>query len=257
MDESDRNFVQGLAKGLAVIEAFDGEQADMTLSAMAKKVGLSPATTRRMLMTLQALGYVGADRGRFFPLPRTLRLGHAYLSALPLTTIVQPKLTELTRELDESCNLAVLDGADIVIVARATARRLAEDYVLLGHRLPAHATSVGKVLLASPAQRTALEALLVRPLAAMTPRTITDPAELRSELAAVARQGWAVNDEESNLGLRSIAVPVILNGTSIAAISLSADAGRISAAALVERYLPPLQAAAGSLSYALVKPARR
>ncbi|MCC6829648.1 MAG: helix-turn-helix domain-containing protein [Novosphingobium sp.] len=252
MDEADRNFVQGLARGLAVIESFDREHPEMTLSQVARRIGESPASTRRMLMTLRALGYVGADRDRFFPLPRMLRLGHAYLSALPLATVVQPRLTELTRELDESSSLAVLDGTDIVIVARATARRLTEDYMVLGYRLPAHATSVGKVLLASPAQAGALDAMLSEPLQPMTRHTIAEPQKFRAELARIARQGWALNDQETREGIRSIAVPVILSGTSIAALSVSAATSRMTAASLVKTYLPPLQGAAASLSAALV-----
>ncbi len=252
MDEADRNFVQGLARGLAAIESFDREHPEMTLSEVARRIGQSPASARRMLMTLRELGYVGVDRGRFFPLPRMLRLGHAYLSSLPLATVVQPKLTELTRELDESCSLAVLDGTDIVIVARATTRHLAEDYMVLGYRLPAHATSVGKVLLASPAQTGALDALLSQPLQALSRYTITDRRKLRAELAEVARQGWALNNQETREGIRSIAVPVVLSGTSIAALSVSALVTSMSASSLVKNYLAPLQNAAAQLSYALV-----
>lgn len=205
---ADREFVQSLAKGLSVIEAFGAGVPAMTLSEVARKVGLTPGSTRRVLLTLERLGYVASESGRYALLPQTLRLGYAYLSSLPLTTLVQPVLTRLTLEVDESCTLAMLDGSDVVFVARSAARRLKQDYMVIGGRLPAHATSFGKVLLAFLPARDCDRVLGTTDLPAVTARTITKQADLRQELAGIRERGWALNDQESMLNLRSIAVPI-------------------------------------------------
>jgi IclR family pca regulon transcriptional regulator len=253
-EPDDRDYVQSLAKGLAVIECFGTEPFAMTLSEVARRVDLTPGSARRMLKTLERLGYVGFERGRYALLPRALGLGYAYLASLPLATLVQPRLTQLTRDLDESCSLAMLDRHDVVIVARATARRLPADYMVVGSRLPAHATSFGKVLLAQFPPEKAAAFIAEIPLQRLTPNTICDPAALLAELSAVRGAGWAMNRQESILGLRSVAVPVRSNGVVVAALGTSAEASAEDSDAVLARCLGPLRLAAESLSHGILVP---
>jgi IclR family transcriptional regulator, pca regulon regulatory protein len=247
----EREFNQSLAKGLAAIEAFGDGGPPMTLSDVARKVGLTPGSARRVVQTLETLGYVTCASGRYALLPRALRLGYAYLSSLPLTNLVQPLLTKLTQQLDQSCSLAMLDGLDAVFVARSAAPRLARDYMLVGGRLPAHATSFGKVMLAGLAQDKLADFLRRSSFARLTPRTIGTERALLAELLRVRQQGWALNDQESILGLRSIAVPIAVKGSVVAALGLSAEVSQIDPGPMVKRYLAPLQSAADGLSQSL------
>ncbi|HWL83006.1 MAG TPA: IclR family transcriptional regulator C-terminal domain-containing protein [Roseomonas sp.] len=247
----DRDLVQSLAKGLAVIEAFSAETPAMTLSEVARRTAISPGSAQRILRTLASLGYVGAEDGRFSLKPRALQLGYAYLASLPLTSIAQPMLSALMRATDETCSLALLDGSDVVYVARAPARRLRRDYMAVGTRLPAHATSVGKVLLAAlpPA---ALEAALAQATTQrLTPNTLTDKEAVRTAVRLAAEQGYAINDQEAIMGLRSLGVPVTAGGRVVAAMGLSVEVVRISREELEGRLLPSLRDMAASLSAAL------
>ena len=200
------DFVQSFARGLAVIEAFDREHAAMTLSEVARRAGLTRAAARRLLLTLCELGYAETD-GRLFSLrPRVLKLGFAYLHAQGIWDLAQPFLVELVERIHESCSIAVLDGRDIVYVARVPTRtRIMSINLGIGSRLPAHATSLGRVLLAALPEA-GLDALLAEaaPLPAYTERTVTDPAELARRIAQVRRDGWCILDQELELGLRSI-----------------------------------------------------
>jgi IclR family pca regulon transcriptional regulator len=249
----DRDLVQSLAKGLAVIEAFGAETPAMTLSEVARRTGISPGSAQRILRTLASLGYVGAEEGRFSLKPRALQLGYAYLASLPLTSIAQPMLSALMLATDETCSLALLDGSDVVYVARAPARRLRRDYMAVGTRLPAHATSVGKVLLAA-LPPTALEALLsILPQTAqqLTPNTLTDRDAVWAAVRRAAEQGYAVNDQEAIMGLRSLGVPVTVGGRVVAAMGLSVEVVRVSREDLEHRLLPSLRDMAASLSTAI------
>lgn len=228
-ETSSGEFVQSLARGLAVIRAFDATHAELSLSDVARRTEMTRAAARRFLHTLEALGYVRSD-GRLFSLtPRVLDLGFSYLSALSLPEIVQPHLEKLSREVDESVSAAVLDGSDIVYVARVPTRRIMSVRITIGTRFPAAATSMGRVLLAS-LPPDALDALLeASPLTAHTDRTITDAAALREELVRVREQGWALVDGELEPGLRSIAAPVRgRTGEVIAAVNISTSATRDS-----------------------------
>lgn len=196
-------FVQSLARGLEVITAFDADNAEMTLSDVSRRTGLSRATCRRLLLTLVELGYVRLDGAAFTLTPQVLRLGSAYLSGIELPQIAQPHLERLSTQVGESTSAAVLDGDDIVYVARVARRRLMTVGITVGTRFPAHATSMGRVLLAA-----AGDDAIPETLDALTPRTVTDRDELRALLAQVREQGYAVVDQELEPGLRSIAVPV-------------------------------------------------
>lgn len=201
-------FVQSLARGLEVIVAFDAAHPELTLSAVARRTGLSRATARRFLHTLVSLGYVRSDGSLFTLTPRVLSLGYAYLSSVPLSEIAQPHLKDLSRDLAESTSASVLDGDDIVYIARVHTHRIMSVAIPIGTRFPAYATSMGRVLLAGLAEQ-ALEEYLGRvDLLPLTPYTVTEPTELQAVLDQVREQGWARVDQELEHGLRSVAVPV-------------------------------------------------
>ncbi len=245
----DREFVRALSRGLAVIEAFGREHPQMTLSDVARQTGLSRGTARRLLLTLQRLGYVAFDGDKFSLLPRALRLGFAYLSSLSMSNLAGPAMAALTQEIGESCSIAVLDGNEIVYVARVAAKRLITDAMSIGSRLPAYATSMGKVLLASlkPAELDAYFAAVK--LVAHTPHTIVDESELRSVIERTRRSGYATNDREIELGLRSISVPIVgKDGRVVAAMNVSGQAARVAMKVFVADYLPALRRTAAAVS---------
>ncbi|TRL43235.1 IclR family transcriptional regulator [Rhizobium straminoryzae] len=244
----DTDFIGGLAKGLRVIEAFGEAEPRLSISDVAKLTGLDRATARRCLLTLAELGYADYD-GKFFTLtPRILRLGHAYLSATPLPHIVQPFLDQLSEAVGQSASVSVLDGAEIVYVARASQRRVMSINLMPGSRLPAACASMGRVLLAALPEPEARALIGPGPLRAYTPQTKTDPEEVMAELAEVRGQGYAVIDQELELGLCSIAVPLAdARGRVVAALNIGAPAAQVAAAGMADRYLPALQAVARQL----------
>lgn len=226
-------FVQSLERGLAVIKAFSAEHPRLTLSEVARETGMTRAAARRFLITLQHLGYVSAD-GRDFALrPSVLQLGYAYLSSFTVAEIAQDHLELLAEQLHESCSASVLDHDDIVYVARASTNRIMTIALSVGTRLPAYCTSMGRVLLADLSEDE-LDSYLDRvPLEARTEFTITDRAELRSEIARVRSQGWSLLDQELEHGVRSIAAPIHdVDGKVVAAINTSAHATRVPLKAL-------------------------
>ncbi|RCV56292.1 IclR family transcriptional regulator [Marinitenerispora sediminis] len=237
------HFVQSLERGLSVIRAFSPATRAMTLSEVARATGLTRAAARRFLLTLADLGYVRTD-GRLFSLtPRVLELGFAYLASAGLPEVAQPHLERLVAEVRESSSVSVLDGDDVVYVARVATSRIMAVSINVGTRFPAHATSMGRVLLAGrdPAELAAyLERLEARPL---TPHTITSPARLRAEIDRVRAQGWAIVDQELEEGLRSVAAPIRdREGRVVAAANVSAHASRTSVEDIRRDLLPPLLA---------------
>jgi IclR family pca regulon transcriptional regulator len=248
----DRDFVASLEKGLLVIEAFDASRPRLTLSDVSKLTGITRAAARRYLLTLTKLNYADFD-GRYFTLsPRILRLGYAYLSSASLSVRVQPFLEQISEATGESSSAAILDGDDIVYIARSATRRIMSIGLGVGSRLPAYCTSLGRAILAHQPDE-AIEAYLQRVrMEARTPKTVTDKAEFRAVLEATRVQGYALVNEELEFGLRSIAVPVVQkNGQVTIALNLSAQAGRVSADEMRERFLPSLSAASESLRYLL------
>jgi IclR family pca regulon transcriptional regulator len=248
----DRDFVASLEKGLLVIEAFDASRPRLTLSDVSKLTGITRAAARRYLLTLTKLNYADFD-GRYFTLsPRILRLGYAYLSSASLSVRVQPFLEQISEATGESSSAAILDGDDIVYIARSATRRIMSIGLGVGSRLPAYCTSLGRAILAHQPDET-IEAYLRRVrMEARTPKTVTDKAEFRAVLEATRVQGYALVNEELEFGLRSIAVPVVQkNGQVTIALNLSAQAGRVSADEMRERFLPSLSAASESLRYLL------
>ena len=243
--ERPAEFVQSLERGLAVIRAFSHDRPRLTLSEVARETGMTRAAARRFLLTLEHLGYVSSD-GRLFSLrPSVLQLGYAYLSSFSLAEIAQEHLEHLAELLHESASGSVLDGEDIVYVARASTNRIMTIGLSVGTRLPAYCTSMGRVLLASLDAATLDSYLRSASLSARTPHTITDRAALRQELDRVREQGFSVLDQELEDGVRSVAVPVRdATGRVVAAINTSAHATRVGREELIDRFLPALQACA-------------
>jgi IclR family transcriptional regulator, pca regulon regulatory protein len=239
------DFVQSLERGLLVIRAFDAEHRELGLSEVARIAGLTRAAARRFLLTLVKLGYMNFSDGRFSLSPRVLELGYAYLSSLTLPEVAQPHMETLVASINESSSISVLDDLEIVYVARVPTRRIMSITLSVGTRLPAYATSMGRVLLAAlpgPELESRLARIQVRPLSA---RTIGDVAALREVLERVGRQGWATVDQELEEGLRSLAVPIHdASGSVIAALNVSVHATRGSMATLRRDFLPQAQAAA-------------
>ncbi|SDL65700.1 transcriptional regulator, IclR family [Glycomyces sambucus] len=242
------DYVQTLARGLAVIRSFSAEREAMTLSEVAKETGLTRATARRFLLTLTELGYVRFD-GRYFALtPRVLELGFAYLSSLSLPEIAQPHLERLVAEVQESASVAVLDETDIVYVSRVATQRIMRVSINIGTRFPAVSTSMGRVLLADLPGDLLDEALAATEMTAFTSHTITDEAKLREELDRVRAQGWAFVDQELEEGLRSIAVPIRDQwGKAVAAVNVSSHASRTDLDSARRDLLPPLLVASARI----------
>ncbi|HSF26122.1 MAG TPA: IclR family transcriptional regulator C-terminal domain-containing protein [Actinomycetes bacterium] len=239
--ERSADFVQSLERGLAVIRAFDAEHSELTLSDVARRTGLTRAAARRFLHTLVELGYMRFD-GRLFALrPRVLALGYAYLSSQSLPEIAHPHMEELVAEVHESCSVSVLDGDEVVYVARVATSRIMTVAISVGTRFPAYATSMGRVLLAAQPDDWLDGYLAGTELAPLTSRTISDPSRLRAALARVRSQGFALVDQELEEGLRSLAVPIHdADGTVIAAMNVSARASRGPSDVIRKQLLPPL-----------------
>lgn len=251
-DPRGREFVQALDRGFAVVRAFNHEQPALTIAQVAVRTNVTRAVARRYLITLESLGYVQEREGRFSLTPRVLDLGFAYLASLNLPALAQPFMEPLVEALQESCSVSVLDGRDIVYVARVPAKRIMSINLVVGSRLPAHATSMGKVLLAG-LRPPALDAFFAAgSLQSLTRKTIVDPDELRRELRKIQDAGWAVADQESEDGVRSVAAPLVdRRGETRAAINVSAHAARVSVAQLRSLYLPRLLETARDISRAL------
>ncbi|MEU0193457.1 IclR family transcriptional regulator C-terminal domain-containing protein [Streptomyces afghaniensis] len=237
------HFVRSFERGLAVIRAFDAEHPALTLSEVARACELTRAAARRFLLTLADLGYVHTDGRRFRLTPRVLELGYSYLAGYTLPQIAEPHLEQLVARVRESSSLCVLDGDDIVYVARVPTRRIMTASITVGTRFPAYVTSVGRVILAHLPDEN-VEARLARAeLKPLTPRTIARPEALRSELRRVRRQGYAVVDQELEEGLRSVAAPVRdRDGEVVAAVNIAVHAGRNSVDSVRRDLLPHLLA---------------
>lgn len=242
-----RDFVQSLARGLAVIRALDDPQP-LTLSEVARVSELSRAAARRFLLTLEELGYVRQAGGRFALTPRVLELGFAYLSALGLPEVAQPHLERLVDRVHESSSVSVLDGDSIVYVARVPTRRIMTVMISVGTRFPAYATSMGRVLLAG-LERRQLDDLLERmELHPLANGTLATRAQLVRELDRVRAQGYAIVDQEFEPGLRSVAAPIRdRSGATIAAVNLALQASLVTLEQIRGSLLEPLLRTAAAI----------
>jgi len=238
----DPDFVLSLARGLQVIEAFHEKPRGMTVSDVAAKTGLSRASVRRLLITLQSLGYADFEGSRFHLSSRILRLGFSFLSSNSLASLSLPILEQLSAHIRESCSVSVLDDDDIVYVARSAPKRVMTIDLGVGSRLPAYCTSMGRVLLGALSLAQFEQYLAEAELMALTGKTICEREELMLLIEGVRNHGYALVDEELELGLRSIAVPVVSQtGRVVAAMNSGVHAARVSCLELVERILPPLR----------------
>jgi len=258
------DFVVSLARGLDIIKAFGSSDQEivrssnmrpadaLTLSEVAERTGLARAVVRRFLYTLVELGYALTD-GKYFRLTaKILDLGYARLSSFSLPKIAERFLEEVTLETKESSSASVLDGDEIVYIARLQTRRIMSVSLSIGSRLPAFCTSMGRVLLAHLPVETLERYLKTAKLQRFTDRTISDPETLRKELSSVLKQGYALVDQELEIGLRSLAVPVFASGGRIvAAINIGAPAARITKGEVLQQFLPVLRKAAKNISSCL------
>ncbi len=253
-DGPERDYVQSLSRGLTVLQAFSAERPAMTLADMARATGLTRATVRRLLLTLVSLGYVGTD-GRIFELtPRVLDLGFAYVSSLQLPDIAQPFMEALSNRVHESVSASVLDGSEIVYVARVNTQRIMGISLAIGSRLPAAWTSMGRVLLADLSEEQLDEFLDNLVITELTSQSITDVEALRAELLTVRTQGYALIDQELEEGIRSVAAPLRdRRGRTLAAVNVGTHAARVTLKELRGVILPDLLATARSIESQLAK----
>jgi len=220
--EESPDFVQSLARGFEVIRAFGADQPQLTQAQIAARTGLARAVVRRSLITLQHLGYVGQRERLFFLTPRILELGFGYLSASRLPELALPHMEQLVQAVKESCSLSVLDGDEIVYVARVPVSRIITIALGVGARLPAFAASMGRVLLADLDDATLSQWLARAKLRAITQHTLDTAAALKAELLKVRRQGFALVSRELEVGLFSVAVPIRnRRGAAVAALNVS------------------------------------
>ncbi len=250
--EARREFVQGLQRGFAVVKAFSADARHLTVAEVAARTQLTRAVARRYLLTLLEMGYVVQHGGKFSLTPRILDLGFTYLSTIDVPNVALPFMHELAETLRESCSVAVLDGADAVYVARVAAKRIMSINLVVGSRLPAHATSMGKVLLAYLPPSMLDEYFATAPLQPLTSRTICDEETLRKALQQVRERGWAFADQESEDGVRTVAAPLFDHSMQVqAAMNVSGHASRVSMKELRTTYLTVLMDAATKISRAL------
>ncbi len=250
-EQADPRFMTSLARGLAVLSAFEGH-ATLTVTQAAQLAGLSRSSAARCLFTLERLGYVGAEGGAYRLRPALLPLSRAYAYSDPLAMAGQPVVGAVRDRLGESCSLAMLDARRapeaVIYVCRAETARIISAPLLVGSTLPSYCTSMGRVLLAALPEAQAAAYLRTAPLPRRTPATLCDPDALLAELARVRAQGWALIDGELDAGLRSIAVPVRRrDGEVVAALNLGVQRGRRGVGWMLETALPELQAAAAHL----------
>ncbi|MEB0039028.1 MULTISPECIES: pca regulon transcriptional regulator PcaR [unclassified Pseudomonas] len=246
----DPDFMTSLARGLAVIHAFQERKRQLTIAQISHRTEIPRAAVRRCLLTLIKLGYATCDGRAYSLLPKVLTLGHAYLSSTPLAISAQPYLDQMSDQLHEACNMATLEGDDILYIARsATTQRLISVDLSVGGRLPAYCTSMGRILLAALDDVSLHEYLDHVDLQPKTSRTLSTPQALLECLQQVRQQGWCIVDQELEQGLRSIAVPVYdASGQVLAALNVSTSAGRVTRNDLEQRFLPIMLDASRDLS---------
>lgn len=253
MEISDRDYVNSLARGLEVIRAFTRSQPRMTLSEIARATGLTRASVRRFLLTLVREGYAETD-GKYFGLrPKVLELGYAALSSMTFLDVIQPIIARLAATLRESCFVAVLDDTDVVYVASASPPdRIVNISVSLGSRAPAHCVSTGRVLVAALPEDEQLGYLKRATLTKLTPHTVTSKVKLRSLIEETQVKGWSIVDQEREIGLRSISVPIRDRaGEVIAALNVACPSSRVTPEDMHNKILLELQAASQAITAGL------
>lgn len=254
VQQQDRppEFVEALAKGLAVLECFDAAHPEMTLSEIARRVGLSPAAARRSLITLGALGYVGQVGKRFHLKPKVMGLGSAFYFSARIDEVLQPELRHLVETFGDASSVATLDGHDVIYIAHYSTQRARRATAVVGARYPAHATSLGRVLLAG-LDDGALDAYFatVEPTA-LTARTVTNPEELRRIVYKTRELGYSTSVDQLDYGITALAVPIrAQDGRTLAALNSSGYSGMVTADQMVAERLQELRGAAGRIALAM------
>lgn len=248
----EKDFVQSLERGLAVIQSFSADQPRQTLSDVARRTDLSRATARRLLLTLQQLGYVRSDGKTFELSARVLEIAYAFIASLNVPAIAQPHMERLSEEVHEASSVAVLEDTDMVYVARVPAKRIMTVSIGLGSRFPAYQTSLGRTMLAELADDDVRDIFSRSDHSMATERTVTSADELLERLEEVRTQGWALVDQELEIGVRSLAAPIRdSDGVAVAAINVSTHVGRTDLTEVHERFLPRLLEAAKQITSAL------
>jgi IclR family transcriptional regulator, pca regulon regulatory protein len=252
LQKPNDQFVQSFARGLSVIRAFGPDAREMTLSEVADRTSLTRAAARRILLTLQQLGYVAATGRKFFLTPRILDLGYSYLSTTPLWDLAEPYMEELVSRVHESSSASVLDGTDIVYILRVPTKKIMTISLNIGSRLPAYCTSMGRILLGGLSGEELDNVLRKSDLKAITPHTVIDPARLKQIIRDDCAKGWSLVNQELEEGLVSLSVPIQdRTGRIVAAMNVSGQATRTSADEMVRTILPQLQRAALQIGDAL------
>jgi IclR family transcriptional regulator, pca regulon regulatory protein len=250
--EGNPDFVLSLARGLQVIEAFQGERAGLSVSEIADRTKLSRAAVRRLLLTLEMLGYAQRNGAVFHLSSRVLRLGFSFVTSNSLAAMALPVLDQLSAQIHESCSVSVLDGDSIVYIARSAPKRVMTIDLSVGSRLPAYCTSMGRVLLGSLAEDKLYHYLTSAHIEPLTPKTCTNLDDLLRIVEDVRNAGYALVDEELEAGLRSIAVPVTAeSGKVVAAMNSGVSASRVSVEQMLGGVLPALKDHARLLSQLL------
>ncbi len=248
----DKDFVQSLERGLAVIQSFSTETPRQTLSDVARSTGLTRATARRLLLTLKELGYIRGDNKHFELTPRVLDIAYSFITSLNVNDIAQPYMERFSEEVHEASSIAVLDDTEIVYIARIPAKRIMTVAIALGSRFPAYQTSLGRVLLAELADDDVVDIFERSDHSLATDRTVQTSDELLECLAGVRQQGWAMVDQELEIGVRSVSAPIRdADGAAVASINVSTHAGRTDLEAVTEEFLPRLLETADQINAAL------
>ena len=246
-------YVQSFARGLEVIRSFSAAAPRQTLTDVAGRTGLTRAGARRILLTLQTLGYVESDGKLFALTPRILDLGFAYLSSMPIWNVAEPLMEALVEQVKESCSAGVLEGTDIVYVLRVSTRKIMRNSLGVGSRLPAYCTSIGRMLLSGLPDDEVRALLQASVLEARTRHTLTDVDALLARVQQARRQGWCMVNQELEEGLVSMAAPIVNRaGRIVAAINISGQANRTPPRQMQEAMLAPLREAAQEISRRLV-----
>ncbi len=242
------DFIEGMAKGLAVLESFDTERQRLNATLAAQRAGLTRAAARRHLLTLTHLGYLETDGGYFWLAPKVLRFSGSYLASARLPRMLQPTLNRLAAQTSESFSAVVLDGDHVVIVARSGSARVLAYGLHLGARLPAHATSTGRVLLAARSRSEFNAWMKGRELPRLTAYTTVEPKKFRDIIAQVRTQDFCIASQEHELGVHALAVPLRnMDGRTVAALNVVAAPQRLEARAMETGLLPLMQEAAREL----------
>ncbi|MEV1129994.1 IclR family transcriptional regulator C-terminal domain-containing protein [Agromyces sp. NPDC049794] len=246
--ERSRDRIQSIERGVEVLRAFGERDATLSVADIATRVKLSRPVVRRILLTYEHLGYAVSQSGQWSLTPRILELGAGYFQRSSLPEVAYPYMADVVEATGETCSVGVLDGIEVIHVARVEDRRPLPDAIRIGTRLPAHATAIGKVLLAHLSERELKRYLTKSRLEEHTPNTLTDPALLRERLDVVRERGYDVSMEELHPGRVAVAVPILVDDRAVGGLAASSTTVRETEATLRDTVMPVLQRAAAGIA---------